>query len=422
MRRICRTALLVVPVLAAAPALAEDVDVATAEEILTLGDRGNPPPVSPASVSSELAAESPEGFPAMPEGVTGLAFGTVEFAGSKVAVTVGASDGSKADRLLIDGNGDGAFAAEEVLSPVFGERGPMVSAGVPRHDFVIGGRTLPSRLSVFRRGADAAWNAGVVQLWYRTGEFRVGDQDLVLSLVDMDLDGDYGGEKDRWHVRTKGIIERPASAYVLEPFGAGTFLAGHRFCVAAPKDGVARVTAAAADGPLPADLAADRTRVEHIWSERFDEEREEFVAARELDVTRKRATAAIDWRWVTFDEAKALSAAEGKPLFVDVLAYWCVWCYRMDYYTYVDAEVTARLNESFVPVKIIQEQDPAGDYDRIMKELEARGIPAMGIWAPDGKLVHKIGGWTKPEDFLAELQKGLDGVKEAGADPAPKEE
>ena len=74
---------------------------------------------------------------------------------------------------------------------------------------------------------------------------------------------------------------------------------------------------------------------------------------------------------------------------------------------YRDAEVARVLNNDFIAVKIIQEQDLVGDYDLVMKEkLAARGIPAMGIFDAAGKPVHTIGGWKKPEDFLKELEAG----------------
>lgn len=70
------------------------------------------------------------------------------------------------------------------------------------------------------------------------------------------------------------------------------------------------------------------------------------------------------------------------------------------------------LNEEFIAVKIIQEQDHGEDHKTVREELGARGIPAMGIWGPDGKLRKMIGGWKKPEDFLKELR---DGVKDPDA-------
>jgi thiol:disulfide interchange protein len=178
---------------------------------------------------------------------------------------------------------------------------------------------------------------------------------------------------------------------------------------------MAHVTATTAAGPDPHDLEKHRHRIEKLWSDRFDEEREGFVEARELDESRPRATTPIAWKYVSYEEALALGEEAGKPIFIDVMAFWCVWCYRMDYYTYVDAEVAKVLNESFVPVKIIQEQAKEGDYDLVMREkLEARGIPAMGIFDAEGNVLHTIGGWMKPEEFLTELEAGLDAFKGEG--------
>ena len=117
-------------------------------------------------------------------------------------------------------------------------------------------------------------------------------------------------------------------------------------------------------------------RVEHIWSDRFDKEREQFVADRKMDTKRAKAKTPVAWNYVSFDEAIALGKKANKPVFIDVMAFWCVWCYRMDYYTYCDAQVAEVRNTKFVPCKIIQEQAKAGDYDMLMKEkLKARGIP-----------------------------------------------
>jgi thiol-disulfide isomerase/thioredoxin len=169
-----------------------------------------------------------------------------------------------------------------------------------------------------------------------------------------------------------------------------------------------------ATGPDPRDLERHRTRIEHLWTERFDKEREGFVASNGLSPTRPLASEPIAWRYLSFEEALVLGAQMERPLFVDVMAFWCVWCYRMDYYTYVDAEVAQLLNESFVPVKIIQEQAVEGDYERVREKLDARGIPAMGVFDGEGNALHKISGWKKPEDFLTDLNAGLAAFKGDG--------
>src|SRR5262249_34091357 len=148
----------------------------------------------------------------------------------------------------------------------------------------------------------------------------------------------------------------------------------------------AKVTLTPAGGPDPKDAAAHRARVEHIWKERFDKEREQFVKARGMDTKRPLAKDPVHWNFVaSFDDAIALGKKANKPVFLDVMAFWCVWCYRMDYYTYPDAEVAGLLNSAFVPCKMIQEQAGTGEYDKMMKEkLKARGIPAMGVFDGEG--------------------------------------
>src|SRR5262249_19255813 len=69
---------------------------------------------------------------------------------------------------------------------------------------------------------------------------------------------------------------------------------------------------------------------------------------------------------------------------------------------------------AFVPCKMIQEQAAAGEYDKMMKEkLKARGIPAMGVFGGEGRLLHQIGGWESPEDTVGKPDPAKPGEKPA---------
>jgi hypothetical protein len=230
----------------------------------------------------------------------------------------------------------------------------------------------------------------------------LGGESFLLAIVDADFDGAIGGPRDLWTLAKEDA--RPRNSMGLPLVGEGIFLNGARWTIQCDGDRVS-VHSAKADGPNPADEAAVRVRVEHEWAERFDAEREGFVAQRKLDTSRTLATKPIEWRYVTFEQGLAMAKAEQKLLFIDVMAFWCVWCYRMDYYTYPDAEVAEYLTANFIPVKIIQEQDRVGDYQKLMDTLKLRGIPAMGVFDGEGAVVHPISGWKAPTDFLAELRK-----------------
>jgi thiol-disulfide isomerase/thioredoxin len=370
------------------------------------------PPVSPMSETVTLSKTAPAGVTA-PGGLTDVVVGTVKLGGKSVAVAAGkkAADGKRVDTLCIDANGDGKWgdgeshALEVTEQPArgngpAGERGKAVDCA-----FTLGGAKLTAKASYMRMGE----NDPIVNLQfpsYLEAKVKVGDSERIIAIVDKDLDGSFGGKEDLWTLGKAG--DRPAAAFALSQIGEKRFLDGQLVGVKVQANNSLQVAIATASGPDPKDAAAHRVRVEHQWFERFDKEREGFVSQRKLDTARPRADQPIAWNYVSFDEAIELGKKANKPVFIDVMAFWCVWCYRMDYYTYIDQEVAKVLNTSYVPCKIIQEQDLAGDYDKMMKErLEAKGIPAMGIFGVDGKVLHKIGGWKKPEDFLTDLQTGL---------------
>lgn len=411
MQRLCL--FVAVLLLLAVPALAEEVRVETEWKTL-VSDRTTPQPVRTSSKTLEIHAEPPAGAPALPEGVTAQGHISFELAGKTLHIVLAGStpDATEPDRLAIDRNGDGRFDEGE-LETVALEELKARDGTVRGHrillrdvDFALGERTYRTYL-LAQRWLGAAWTFRLITFWYLEGTVALGGQEYIVNLVDNDQDGAFDGPKDLWLVRTTEPVQGPTNTFSMSARGEGRFLDGRRFVVKAVQGTGVTLAATAAEGPDPGDDAKARARVEHLWVERFDKEREDFVKLRGLDTSRARAEAPIRWRYITFAEAKKLAAQEQKALFVDLMAFWCVWCYRMDYYTYVDAEVARLLNEKFIAVKIIKEQDRADDYQVVREQLKARGIPAMGIWGPDGELRRMIGGWKKPEDFLTELREGL---------------
>lgn len=397
---------LAVPLLAQQP-------VAVEATIKKAAPRGTP--VQPVAEQIALQQAAPKSLTGKPACVDPW-FGQKQIGSSTITVAVGKSsaDAELPDVLFVDRNGNGTFDDGERLElTVTSQAGRGNAPATQRSQAVdcelqLGGKTIAAEL-LFARSGDAAPSLMLRFSDYLEADVVIDDRHHVVVVLDKDLDGTYGSAKDLWGL-TKADAQ-PLGAYALLGIREHAYVDGHLVGIKVAGNTV-QVTTKAADGPLPEDLAAQRVRVEHIWSDRFDAEREQFVAQRGLDTKRPLAKKPIEWHYVTFDEALALGRKAGKPVFVDVMAFWCVWCYRMDYYTYPDQEVAALLGEQFVPVKIIQEQDPAGDYDAVMKgKLEARGIPAMGIFDGDGNVLHKIGGWKKPEDFLADLKQGLEKFK-----------
>lgn len=363
-------------------------------------DRSVQPPVAPVTLRVTLG-EAPAGV-AAPKGMVEPMYGTTKVGEKDIAVFVGKSDASQEQPDLIDIDTDmnGKFGpkerhALEVSVRTQGEN--QIASSKPVECALASGAKFQAS---YMRAGERPASASLAFNRYLEGAIGAG----LAAVVDKDFDGTFGSAGDVWTITAKG--ERPATEYALMQLDESVYRDGKRYRVKLAGETML-LTSEDATGPDPKVAAAQRARVEHIWMERFEPGRKEFFEARGLDATRPLTTEPIQWHYVTFADAIAMGEKAQKPVFIDVMAFWCVWCYRMDWSTYPDAEVARVLNNDFIAVKIIQEQDLVGDYDLVMKEkLAARGIPAMGIFDATGKPVHTIGGWKKPEDFLKELAAG----------------
>lgn len=369
-------------------------------------NRENPPPVMPMSDGAELKPATG----AQPSWCVDGVAGKWTVRGKEIAVIVGKSKAESAtpDVLGVDLDGNGKIDDGEHLPLAVREQTArdtkMLIGTAVDCTLHVGGADLPAKVGFMKRGDSAT--ASLQFPNYLEASVKLGDAEQKVAILDKDQDGKYGTAGDLWTLQPSDA-KQPTSAYGLSAMGERRFLTDKLVGITVKGDTI-DVTSTAAKGPDAKDSAAHRARVEHMWKERFDKDRAEFYKARGLDESRPLATTPIQWHYVSFDEGLALAKQSGKPLFVDVMAFWCVWCYRMDYTTYPDKEVADLLNNSFIPVKIIQEQDLANDYKGMMEKLEARGIPAMGIFDAAGKKLHSIGGWKKPDEFVAELKKGLE--------------
>src|SRR5215472_5719121 len=79
------------------------------------------------------------------------------------------------------------------------------------------------------------------------------------------------------------------------------------------------------------------------------------------------------WAATTFALAHRLK----RPLLIDIGAGWCHWCHVMDDTTYADPQVVAKLNSSFVPVKV--DMDVRPDVDSFYQNAAAR-LTGAGGW------------------------------------------
>ncbi len=393
-----------------AAAESEEIRVAAEWKSMDVKDNGTVV-FEPARAEVEFVAEKPEALKTLPEGLIDASFGRRQIGDRTVVFALAKSKAEAPGRdvLYADLDGNGEFDPGENFDVDLSLRGGA-SQGSVLDGLRAGtaGRPL-TFIFVCAEGPGRPLAAQVIATYYAEAKVVGDGKECVLRLRDADLDGAFSGEQDGWILADAGPVARPVPEYGVNALGEGIFRDGAVLRVAeVGADLAVRLTATPAAGPDPGDLAKARERVERTWFARFEAEKADFVKARGMDASRPLAEKPIDWKWVTFEQAQAMAKEQGKALFVDVMAFWCVWCWRMDYYTYPDKEVADLVNEKFVAVKIIEEQDAAGEYARVRDLIGGEGIPAMGVFGSDGALVHRIGGWNKPEDFLRELRTALE--------------
>ena len=102
------------------------------------------------------------------------------------------------------------------------------------------------------------------------------------------------------------------------------------------------------------------------------------------------------------DAAIADAQKNGKITMLDFYADWCVACKEFETFTFSHADVQKRLN-NVVLLQADVTANTAADKE-LMKRFNLFGPPGI-IFFDGGKVVHKVVGYEKAEDFLVSLSK-----------------
>nr|WP_314774159.1 thioredoxin fold domain-containing protein [uncultured Porphyromonas sp.] len=119
-------------------------------------------------------------------------------------------------------------------------------------------------------------------------------------------------------------------------------------------------------------------------------------------------TAGIRFFKGSFAEAQAEAKRQGKPLFVDFYATWCVPCKKMEKTIFTQPEVGAFFNAKFVNLQLDAE---APENVEIAKKYKIEAFPTLGIIAADGKAIQINVGFMKADELLEMAKTAVGEIK-----------
>ena len=114
-------------------------------------------------------------------------------------------------------------------------------------------------------------------------------------------------------------------------------------------------------------------------------------------------------QWLSYSEAVLEQAArEGKPVFIDFYADWCVPCKEMDAQTFPADEVVVG-SKNFVMLKanLTSTEDPQSES--LIKKFQVKGVPTLVFLRPDGREIPDLRGtgFESKDVFLGKMSQAL---------------
>ena len=121
-------------------------------------------------------------------------------------------------------------------------------------------------------------------------------------------------------------------------------------------------------------------------------------------------TASVDGEvnWEQFNAGLKQAKLQKKHMIVDFYTDWCHWCKVMEEKTFSDKDVSRKLANRFVTVRLNADaQDEMLTYKgqefsnaQFTRVVKVTGFPSLGFFDKDGEIVTIVPGYIPPESFI----------------------
>ena len=120
---------------------------------------------------------------------------------------------------------------------------------------------------------------------------------------------------------------------------------------------------------------------------------------------KKQKNVAVTQEYFWVDDANegfSKAAAEGKPIFLDFFASWCLPCVEMETRTFSSQDLQRLLTDRFVPIKIDCTRETP-QCQTMVEKYAVVGWPTFLILTPKGEIVDTIVGKNLSAEELREI-------------------
>ncbi len=104
-------------------------------------------------------------------------------------------------------------------------------------------------------------------------------------------------------------------------------------------------------------------------------------------------------KWYSYDEGIATGYSEGKRIYINFHADWCVYCKVMEKETFQNPAVISYLNKHFISIKVDTEKETKISY-----KYGVRSLPDSWFLFKNGDRIGHAPGYIKPDKFMKILK------------------